>query len=82
MVFENVTALELHLHTGEEDPFPSDTRSERNVERPTRTETSTRRVSPKTMAIAMLVVSITLSLVVTLLVRRFRSDGDDEEDEY
>lgn len=78
MVFEDVTALELHFHTGEEDPLPPVSRSERTEKDSTETATSTRRVSPKTMAIAMLVVSITLSLVVTLLVRRFRSDGDDE----
>lgn len=78
MVFEDVTVLELHLHTGEEDPFPAASRSERDEERPTETERSTRRVSPKTMAIAMLVVSIALSLVVTLLVRRFRSNNGDE----
>ncbi|UWG47712.1 hypothetical protein HSRCO_1430 [Halanaeroarchaeum sp. HSR-CO] len=78
MVFENVTALELHLHTSEEAPLPPVSRPDRSADRSSKKETSTRRVSPKTMAIAMLVVSISLSIVVTLVVRRFRSNGDDE----
>lgn len=71
MVFENVTALELHVHTDEE--------SEESEDRPVRTVV---RPGPKskrnTIAIAavMGVVSLTLSIGITLLFR-WVMGGDD-----
>lgn len=76
MVFENVTALELHLHTGEEDPTAP-------LERPERpTETTTKSASTikwKAMLAVMLVVSVGLSIAVTVIARKFGSREESDE---
>lgn len=76
MVFENVTALELHLHTGEEDPTAPLPRTE------PATESSTDSGSPlkwKAMLAAMLVVSVVLSIAVTVVVRKFRASDESDD---
>lgn len=70
MVFEDVTALELHLHVGDEDTEDR----KRPVSRRHRTEVAeSKSRKPLLMAAVMVVVSIVVSIGVTLLVRKFRS---------
>lgn len=83
MAFENMTALELHLHLGDtfdqkeaaEMSTDSPSRPKRNVE--TKDDEPSRSRKPLIIFLAGLMMSITLSILVTLLVKRFRSDDED-----
>ncbi|MFB6132415.1 MAG: hypothetical protein ABEJ44_03290 [Halanaeroarchaeum sp.] len=77
MVFENVTALELHVHTGEDtevstEPAPQ----ERHV---VRTTTPLATVKTVALFVAMVLVSIGISVLATFLVRRFSSRDENGE---
>jgi hypothetical protein len=73
MAFENMTALELHLHLGEETEPDADKPTPR-IERPTEDEQPSGLPKPILLLLAAVVVSITLSAIVTLVVKRFKSD--------
>ncbi|MFB6125112.1 MAG: hypothetical protein ABEJ59_04050 [Halanaeroarchaeum sp.] len=81
MVFENVTMVELHLHTGEEDETP-DVRPTRRVEVTEESPSKPSRVKRSLLvALALTVVSVAVSVGVTLAVRRFRGGDAAETDE-
>ena len=77
MAFENMTALELHLHLGGETE-PEDDKTAPRIERPFEDDQSSDVPKPIVMLLAAVFVSITLSILVTLVVRWFKSDDGDD----
>ncbi|MFW5905226.1 MAG: hypothetical protein ACOCSP_00075 [archaeon] len=87
MAFENMTALELHLHLGDtfDEKATEETSSIDPLSRPKQTAETTddeqsRSRKPLIIFLAGLVLSITLSILVTLVVKRFTSDDEDSID--
>ena len=70
MVFEDVTALELHVHTGEPDPMASPSRPESTVEESG--DSSSGQSTVLLVAVAVL-ASLVVSALVAVLIRRIRS---------
>lgn len=83
MVLENVTALELHLHLGEEqdaeeNEVPEPAPQDRYV---VETESPMGTVKSVALIAVMVVVSIGISLLATFLARKFGSRGSTDEAE-
>lgn len=80
MVFEKVTALELHLHVGEDtEVSPEPTPQERHV---VKTKTPVAKMKTVALLVAMVVASIGISLLATVIARKFGSRDDTDETGY
>ena len=78
MAFENMTVLELHLYLGDEPQEEAEKKPTPRIERSPEDEQPSKVPKPLLLALAAVVVSITVSVLVTLVVKRFKSDGGDE----
>lgn len=78
MVFENVTMVELHLHTDDDEGEESVGRAARSVEVTEEPASNPSRVKRSLfIALALTVVSVAVSVGVTVAVRRFRADDEE-----